>query len=163
MRSAAALSPACHCTIRMILHMRHLDRESSARCWLCIHDHSCLGMITRRQANCQPDMRVLALPLHAVDWTPRVSVWLYLLGHLLLKDKTQHSRCVIKSSYTTAGDADNSPDSSWAVAGPDNSPSWHHRLIKVHSQQLHAHCDLQDCLLLLLPARGLWHAHIRHH
>ena len=55
--------------------------------------------------------------------------------------------------------ADNAPDSAWAAAGSDHSPSWHDRPVQVHSQQLHAHCNLQDGLLLLLSACGMRHAH----
>ena len=33
--------------------------------------------------------------------------------------------------------------------------------LKVHPRQLHAHCDLQDSLLFLLPASCMWPSHHR--
>lgn len=59
--------------------------------------------------------------------------------------------------------ADNPPDSTWAAARPHHIPSRLTGPLKVHNQQLHAHCHLQDGLLLLLLASSLWHALVRHH
>ena len=58
--------------------------------------------------------------------------------------------------------ADDTPDSTRAVAGSDHRSSGHNRPVQVHGEQLHAHCDLQDSILLLLSACGLWHANGRH-
>ena len=59
--------------------------------------------------------------------------------------------------------ADNPSNSTWAAVGPDHVPPGLARPLQVHHQQLHAHCHLQDSVLLLLYACSLWDALVRHH
>ena len=59
--------------------------------------------------------------------------------------------------------ADDASDGAWAAAGHHNRAHRHRGPVQVHRGDLHAHCDLQDRLLLLLPPRRLRPAGGRDH